>query len=45
MVYRLDEEAEGERWSLGRVLIEASAVGMLTLLLIDLATWAIGGKL
>jgi len=45
VVYRLDEEAEGERWSLGRVLIEASAVGMLTLLLIDLATWAIGGKL
>jgi len=45
VVYRLDEEARGERWSLGRVLIEASAVGMLTLLLIDLATWAIGGKL
>ena len=45
IVYRLDEAAEGERWSLGRVIIEASCVGMLTLLLIDLATHLVGGKL
>ena len=45
IVYRLDEDAEGARWSLGRVLIEASCVGMISLLLIDLATWVIGGKL
>ena len=45
IVYRLDEDAQGDRWSLGRVLIEASCVGMLTLLLIDLATWVMGGTL
>jgi hypothetical protein len=43
MIYRLDEDAE--RWPLTRVVIEASAVGMLTLLLIDLATHALGGRL
>jgi cycloeucalenol cycloisomerase len=45
MVYRLDEEREGVRWSLWRVVVEASCVGMLSLLLIDLATHLIGGKL
>lgn len=45
IVYRLDERRDGERWSLPRVVIEASAVGMITLLFIDLATWAVGGKL
>jgi cycloeucalenol cycloisomerase len=45
MVYRLDEDAAGERWPLSRVVIEASAVGILTLFLIDLATHALGGKL
>ncbi len=34
--YRLDEE--GESWSLQRVFIEASAVGLLSMLLIDLAS-------
>lgn len=34
--FRLDESSE--RWSLSRVLIEASAVGMLTMLLIDFAS-------
>jgi cycloeucalenol cycloisomerase len=45
MVYRLDETAAGARWPLSRVVIEASAVGMLTLFLIDLATHALGGRL
>ncbi len=45
MVYRLDEGRHDEPWSLSRVLIEASAAGMLTLFLIDAATWMIGGKL
>jgi cycloeucalenol cycloisomerase len=44
-LYRLDEEAEGERWGLGRVLVEASFVGVITLLLIDLATHVMGGSL
>lgn len=45
MIYRLDEEAEGPRWPLSRVVIEASAVGIFTMFLIDLATHALGGKL
>lgn len=36
MFYRLDEDSE--RWTLGRVLIEASAVGMLSMLLIDMVS-------
>jgi cycloeucalenol cycloisomerase len=44
-VFRMDEDAQGERWSLRRVFIEASFVGMLSLILIDLATHAIGGSL
>ena len=36
MYYRLDESSE--RWSLSRVFIEASAVGLLSMLLIDLAS-------
>ncbi len=38
-LYRMDEEPDGERWGIGRIFIEASFVGMITLLLIDLATW------
>ncbi|TXS96160.1 hypothetical protein FV139_01250 [Parahaliea maris] len=38
-LYRMDEEPDGERWSIGRIFIEVSFVGMITLLLIDLATW------
>lgn len=45
MVYRLDEEASGSRWPLSRVVIEASATGMITLFLIDLATHALDGRL
>jgi cycloeucalenol cycloisomerase len=37
-VYRLDEDPEAPRWSLSRTLIEASFVGMTSLLLIDLWT-------
>lgn len=45
MVYRLDEDLAAPRWPLSRVVIEASAVGMISLLLIDLATHLLGGKL
>jgi len=41
-VYRLDEEAAGERWSLYRTAMEAAAVSMLVLLLLDLFTWIVG---
>ncbi|MAC33641.1 MAG: hypothetical protein CME40_16355 [Haliea sp.] len=44
-VYRMDEEVDGERWGLGRVFIEASFVGVISLLLIDLATHLIGGPI
>ena len=37
-VYRLDERPDDPPWSLSRVFIEASFVGMLSLLLLDL--WA-----
>ena len=45
IVYRLDEHREAERWPLSRVVLEACAVGMITLFFIDLATWYVGGKL
>jgi cycloeucalenol cycloisomerase len=41
-VYRLDEDPEAPRWSLSRTLIEASFVGMTSLLLIDLWTRIFG---
>tara|TARA_R110002110_G_scaffold153886_1_gene347494 strand:+ start:42411 stop:43295 length:885 start_codon:yes stop_codon:yes gene_type:complete len=44
-IIRLDEEKEGERWSIGRVFIESSFVAMITLLLIDLATHLLGGPI
>ncbi|WP_372750166.1 hypothetical protein [Litorivivens sp.] len=44
-LYRMDEDSDGELWSIGRVFIEASFVGMITLLLIDLATHLMGGSL
>jgi cycloeucalenol cycloisomerase len=37
MVYRLDERVD-DRWSLGRTAIDALAAGMLTFVLLDLAT-------
>jgi len=41
-VFRLDEEQSGVRWSLSRCTIEASAVSMIILLLLDLFTWIVG---
>jgi cycloeucalenol cycloisomerase len=41
MVYRLDESPEN-RWTLGRVCLEALAAGMLTFLLLDLVTKLVG---
>lgn len=41
-VYRLDETADGERWSLSRCVIEASFVSMVSLLLLDLFAWIVG---
>lgn len=41
-VYRLDEDEHGERWSLSRTALEACAVSMITLLLLDLFTWIYG---
>lgn len=40
-VYRLDEDA-AEPWSVSRVVIEASAVSMIVLLLLDFFTWIVG---
>jgi cycloeucalenol cycloisomerase len=37
-VYRMDEEPEQPRWTLGRTVVEASFVGMVSLTLLDL--WA-----
>ena len=37
MVYRLDEDA-GDRWTIGRTVGDALAAGMLTFVLLDLAT-------
>ena len=45
MVYRLDEDPQESPWPLSRVVIEASAVGMISMFLIDLATHVLGGKL
>jgi len=41
-VYRLDEEAKGERWSWSRCVIEAGFTMMLILFLLDLFTWVVG---
>lgn len=41
-VYRLDEDAGCERWSLYRTVTEAAAVSMLIMLLLDLFTWVVG---
>ena len=38
ILYRLDEDMSQPRWSLSRCAIEASAVGAISLLLIDLWT-------
>jgi cycloeucalenol cycloisomerase len=37
-VYRLDEDESGPRWTLARTVVEASFVGITSLLLLDL--WA-----
>ena len=42
ILYRLDEEMSEPRWSLSRCAIEASAVGAISLLLIDLWTARFG---
>lgn len=41
-VFRMDEEAAGERWSVSRTVVEAGFVSMVTLLLLDLFAWAYG---
>lgn len=41
-VYRMDEDAQGERWSLYRCAMEASAVSMVILFLLDLFAWVYG---
>lgn len=41
-VFRMDEGERGERWSLSRCVIEACAVSMIVLLLLDLFTWVVG---
>lgn len=41
-IYRLDEAAQGERWSLSRCIIEASFTSMLILLLLDLFAHIVG---
>ena len=43
MVYRLDEDAD-EPWSLGRTANEGLAAGMLTFILLDLATKWVGAR-
>jgi cycloeucalenol cycloisomerase len=40
-VYRLDEDT-AQPWSVSRAAIEASAVSMIVLLLLDLFTWIVG---
>ncbi|HET8880699.1 MAG TPA: hypothetical protein VFM56_00860 [Solimonas sp.] len=40
-VYRLDEDA-AQPWTVSRAAIEASAVSMIVLLLLDLFTWIVG---
>ncbi len=44
-VFRMDEDAGGERWSLSRTVIEASAVSMISLFLIDLFTLLFGARI
>ncbi len=41
-VYRLDEDASGERWTVSRAVIEASFVSMVVLLFLDWFTWIVG---
>jgi len=41
-VYRMDENRDGERWSVSRSVIEACFVSMVSLLLLDLFTWVVG---
>lgn len=38
-IFRLDEQPNGERWSIPRIFIESSFVCMIILLLVDFATW------
>ncbi|MCB1614816.1 MAG: hypothetical protein KDI30_02270, partial [Pseudomonadales bacterium] len=44
MLYRLDEQPD-ENWSVGRVVIEALASGMMAMFLVDFATHYVGGQL
>jgi len=39
--YRMDESGDGERWTIKKTVVEVSFVGMISLLLIDLATWGL----
>ncbi|HKY91215.1 MAG TPA: hypothetical protein VJM11_09245 [Nevskiaceae bacterium] len=41
-VYRLDEDENGERWTVSRAVIEASFVSMVILFLLDVFTWIVG---
>jgi len=41
-VFRMDEDREGERWTVSRAAIEASAVSMVILFLLDLFAWVYG---
>lgn len=41
-VYRLDENPDGERWTVSRAVIEASFVSMVVLFLLDSFTWIVG---
>jgi cycloeucalenol cycloisomerase len=41
-IYRMDEEPQGERWSVSRSFMEASAVSMIVLFLLDLFAWVYG---
>jgi len=41
-VYRLDEEPQGQPWSLSRCVIEAGFTAMLIMFLLDLFTWVVG---
>jgi cycloeucalenol cycloisomerase len=44
MYFRLEEEV-GEVWSIGRVIVEALAAGMMAMILVDFATHLLGGSL
>jgi cycloeucalenol cycloisomerase len=41
-IYRMDEDATGERWTISRSVIEAGFVSMVTLLLLDAFAWVYG---